>query len=221
MKIFTEWFADADVWKLNTLWDYISYGLFILFGILIFWLIIRRMNKNRTPEAAGKRVAKRLRSIGGRGAKTYRNVVLRTPLGETAFELLWMARDRLYAVKVLPLGTRVSGAANGATWKLGCNDGVKTVENPIPVLEKQRAALLALLAANGFPDITVETFVVCADNYEMPRFDIKGYTAIIAYQNLREWRRKHLLAKKWFFDTAAVNRILTDAAKAEPGKEAK
>ena len=94
--------------------------------------------------------------------------------------MLWVARDRLYVVKVIPQGTRISGSSSGSTWKLGgsVNDAMK---NPLPALENQRRALLPYLSAKGFEEIMVEPLVICADTYETPRFKIDGFSSIYTY----------------------------------------
>ena len=203
------WFDGINVWKINTLGDLIFYVLLILLGALAFFLIIRRINRNRRPDVAQKRVAKKLRKLGGKGSRVYTNFTLRTFAGDTPFEMLWVARDRLYVVKVLPQGTRISGSSTGSTWRL--DGSVKdTVKNPLPALENQRRALLPYLSAKGFEEILVEPMVICADTYETPRFKIDGFTSIYTYKYLGAWRRKSPLAKRLFFDIDKVCALLED-----------
>lgn len=203
------WFDGINVWKINTLGDLIFYVLLILLGALAFFLIIRRINRNRRPDVAQKRVAKKLKKLGGKGSRVYTNFTLRTFAGDTPFEMLWVARDRLYVVKVLPQGTRISGSSAGSTWRL--DGSVKdTVKNPLPALENQRRALLPYLSAKGFEDILVEPMVICADTYETPRFKIDGFSSIYTYKYLGAWRRKSPLAKRLFFDIDKVCALLED-----------
>ena len=63
------WFDGINVWKINTLGDLIFYVLLILLGALIFFLVIRRINHNRRPDVAMKRVARRLKRLGGKGSR--------------------------------------------------------------------------------------------------------------------------------------------------------
>ena len=204
------WFDGINVWKINTWRELISYVLVILTGALIFFLIIRRINRNRQPDVAQKRVAKRLKRLGGKGSRVYTNFTLRTFAGDTPFEMLWVARDRLYVVKVLPQGTRISGSSSGSTWRL--DGSVKdTIKNPLPTLENQRRALLPYLSAKGFEEILVEPMVICADTYETPRFKIDGFSSIYTYKYLGAWRRKFPLAKRLFFDVDKVCALLEDA----------
>ncbi len=203
------WFDGITVWKIHTLGDLIYYILLILLGALIFFLIIRRINHNRRPDVALQRVAKRLKRLGGKGSRVYTNFTLRTFAGDTPFEMLWVARDRLYVVKVIPQGTRIAGSSSGSTWKLGgsVND---TMKNPLPALENQRRALLPYLSSKGFEDIQVEPMVICADTYETPRFKIDGFSSIYTYKYLGAWRRKYPLAKRLFFDVDKVCALLED-----------
>ncbi len=204
------WFDGVQVWKINTLGDLFFYVLLILVGALIFFLVIRRINRNRRPDVAMKRVAKRLQRLGGKGSRVYTNFILRTFAGDTPFEMLWVARDRIYVVKVIPQGTRIAGSATGSTWKLGgsVND---TMKNPLPALENQRRALLPYLSAKGFEDVLVEPMVICADTYEMPRFKIDGFGSIYTYKYLGAWRRKFPLARRLFFDVDKVCALLEEA----------
>ena len=57
------WFDGINVWKIHTLGDLIFYVLLILLGVLIFFLVIRRINHNRRPDVAMKRVARRLKRL--------------------------------------------------------------------------------------------------------------------------------------------------------------
>ena len=182
----------------------------ILTGVLVFFLIIRRINRNRRPDVAQQRVAKKLQKLGGKGSRVYTNFTLRTFAGDTPFEMLWVARDRLYVVKVIAQGTRIAGSASGSTWRL--DGSVKdTIKNPLPALENQRRALLPYLSAKGFEDILVEPMVICSDTYETPRFKIDGFTSIYTYKYLGAWRRKFPLAKRLFFDVDKVCALLEDA----------
>ncbi len=204
------WFDGIRVWKINSWGELISYALLILTGALVFFLIIRRINRNRRPDVAQQRVAKRLKKLGGKGSRVYTNFTLRTFAGDTPFEMLWVARDRLYVVKVIAQGTRIAGTASGSTWRL--DGSVKdTIKNPLPALENQRRALLPYLSAKGFEEIMVEPLVICADTYETPRFKIDGFTSIYTYKYLGAWRRKNPLAKRLFFDTDKVCALLEDA----------
>lgn len=204
------WFDGINVWKINTWEEFISYALVILTGVLVFFLIIRRINRNRRPDVAQQRVAKKLQKLGGKGSRVYTNFTLRTFAGDTPFEMLWVARDRLYVVKVIAQGTRIAGSASGSTWRL--DGSVKdTIKNPLPALENQRRALLPYLSAKGFEDILVEPMVICSDTYETPRFKIDGFTSIYTYKYLGAWRRKFPLAKRLFFDVDKVCALLEDA----------
>ena len=204
------WFDGIRVWKINSWGELISYALLILTGALVFFLIIRRINRNRRPDVAQQRVAKRLKKLGGKGSRVYTNFTLRTFAGDTPIEMLWVARDRLYVVKVNAQGTRIAGTASGSTWRL--DGSVKdTIKNPLPALENQRRALLPYLSAKGFEEVMVEPMVICADTYETPRFKIDGFTSIYTYKYLGAWRRKNPLAKRLFFDTDKVCALLEDA----------
>lgn len=207
------WFnrPGFTAWRLGTFGQYAGAILTVLTGILVFVLIVRRMRKNRTPEAAGARVAKRLKMIGGKGAKVYRNVIIRTSKGDCPAEMVFLARDKLHPVKVLYRGTNISGQATGERWTLYDQKRPVRILNPLIALNQQRTALLQLMEETGMGDIAVEPLVVCAENFESPRVSIQGFASAVPYQQLFSWRRKHPLVKKWFMDTEAVDRVLTAA----------
>ena len=203
-------FDNINVWKLNTLGDVIFYVLLILLGILVFYIVSRWINHNRRPDVAMRRVARKLKRLGGKGSRVYTNFTLRTFAGDTPFEMLWVAQDRLYVVKVLPQGTRISGSSTGPTWKLaGCVN--ETIKNPLPALENQQRALQPYLSAKGFEELMVEPLVICADTYEMPRYKIDGFASIYTYKYLNAWRRKHPLARRLFYDVDQVCALLEEA----------
>ena len=77
------WFDGINVWKINTWGEFISYALVILTSVLVFFLIIRRINRNRRPDVAQQRVAKKLQKLGGKGSRVYTNFTLRTFAGDT------------------------------------------------------------------------------------------------------------------------------------------
>ena len=208
--ILNGWFDGINVWKINTWGELISYVLVILTGALVFFLIIRHINHNRRPDVAQRRVAKRLKKLGGKGSRVYTNFILRTFAGDTPFEMLWVARDRLYVVKVIAQGTRISGSSSGSTWKLGGSVN-ETMKNPLPALESQQRSLLPYLSAKGFEEVMVEPMVVCADTYEMPRYKIDGFASIYTYKYLNAWRRKHPLARRLFYDVDKVCALLEEA----------
>ena len=203
-------FDNINVWKLNTLGDVFFYVLLVLFGILVFFVVSRIINRNRRPDVAMKRVARKLRRLGGKGSRVYTDFTLHTFAGDTPFEMLWVARDRLHVVKVIAQGTRIVGSSTGSTWKIG--GSVKdAIKNPLPALEEQRRALLPYLSAKGFENILVEPMVICADTYEMPRFKIDDFGSIYTYKYLRAWRRKYPLARRLFFDVDKVCAVLEAA----------
>ena len=203
-------FDNINVWKLNTLGDVIFYVLLILLGILVFYIVSRWINHNRRPDVAMRRVARKLKRLGGKGSRVYTNFTLRTFAGDTPFEMLWVAQDRLYVVKVLPQGTRISGSSTGPTWKLAGSVN-ETIKNPLPALENQQRALQPYLSAKGFEELMVEPLVICADTYEMPRYKIDGFASIYTYKYLNAWRRKHPLARRLFYDVDQVCALLEEA----------
>lgn len=203
-------FDNFTLWKIHTLGDLFFYLLLIAMGVILIVIASAWINHNRRPDVAKKRVARRLRRLGGKGSRVYTDFTLHTFAGDTPFEMLWVARDKLHVVKVIPQGTRISGSATGSTWKLGGSVN-ETMKNPLPALEKQRRALTPLLSAKGFEDIVIEPLVICADPYEMPRFKIDGYAGIYAFKYLGAWRRKFPLARRLFFDVPKVSAILEDA----------
>ena len=203
-------FDNINVWKLNTLGDVIFYVLLILLGILGFYIVSRWINHNRRPDVAMRRVARKLKRLGGKGSRVYTNFTLRTFAGDTPFEMLWVAQDRLYVVKVLPQGTRISGSSTGPTWKLAGSVN-ETIKNPLPALENQQRALQPYLSAKGFEELMVEPLVICADTYEMPRYKIDGFASIYTYKYLNAWRRKHPLARRLFYDVDQVCALLEEA----------
>ena len=62
MSIFGD---NFEMWKLHTVWDYLSFFAYILIGIFLLTLLSRYMTRQRNQEAAVKRVTGVLKGLVG------------------------------------------------------------------------------------------------------------------------------------------------------------
>lgn len=212
MNLFSgTWFSSSNFssWKLNTTMDYVYFILIIVIGVLIFKGVIALINRNRTPERAARRVEKRLLKLGGKGARVYRDFSFTPERGTPCpCEMLWLAQDQAYLVKVFWRGTQVSGKEEDESWRLGYNNGEEWVPNPLPILQKQRESFVRILTEHKITDVKIDPLVVCADNYETPRIFMKDVPGVVTLQQLPQWRKKHPISERRSLDIPAIEQAL-------------
>ena len=68
MSIFGD---NFEMWKLHTVWDYLSFFAYILIGIFLLTLLSRYMTRQRNQEAAVKRTMQRLKRLAGPKARLF------------------------------------------------------------------------------------------------------------------------------------------------------
>ena len=73
MNLFSD---NFDMWKLNSIWDYLSFFAYLLIGIVIFVIAARYLSGQRNHEAALKRTVRRLRRLAGRRSRLYEEVYI-------------------------------------------------------------------------------------------------------------------------------------------------
>ena len=202
--LLSNWFErnGFEVWKLKTLGDWLFFSGIVIGGFVIFWLIARAIKKNRTPEKAAERVAKKLTRLGGKDSRVYRNIVIKNSRDAIECEMLWLSQDNVHLVKVFNKGTQVKGQMGSKNWTIYYNDGNETVLNPLITLGKQKDVLNYLFVENHLGKIPINHLVVFADTYSYPHIKIMGFNGALAYRDLRKWRKEHPFEKevKWKWD---------------------
>lgn len=178
------------LWKLHTLEDYLLVGGLLVLGVAALWIAMRLLAKGRTPEGTAARMSKKLRRLGGRGAKVYRNVTVVSQRGRCVCPMLYAAREGVYAVQLYHFGLEVSGSASSKYWTLAFNKDVRQVENPLDELDEQVVVLNRVLARAGLGDVPVEKLILFADIYGRPRLALRGVDCAVVRQDLGKWRKR-------------------------------
>lgn len=209
-KLFGNWFSGGGftAWKLHTWQDYLNFGLVVLAGILVFVLAQRRINKHRNYQDSCARVAKRLKQLGGPGAECYLDVTVHSKRDVQPCGFLHVSGNCVYAVKVFWWGLDVTGSADAKRWAFTASKDVRYEPNPLPELEETCVALNRLFVRRGLTGVPVKPLVVLADNFGSSHIHITGADCVLAYQDLKKWRKAYPLDKKKGFDIAAVKAAL-------------
>ena len=197
--LFSNWFStdNFQAWKLQTTWDYIFFGILLLIGFLIFFCIYRSMKKHRNQKDATKRVARKLKRLGGKGSVCYIDKMVKTTDMEHFCELINVARDRVYVVKVFPWGTKVVGSKTEKEWAFAYGREIRYEANPLNDLDQQRGVVTRVLLRANQRSIPVIPLVVFADNFGRADFSIHGLKAAnaVPIQQMGSWRRTYKLDK--------------------------
>lgn len=194
------------VWKLYTPMDYLYVGLYILVGLAALWIAIRALAKQRTPEGTAARMAKKLRKLGGPGARVWQDVVVVSQRGRCVCPMLYAAREGVYVVQLYHFGLEITGSASSKNWTLAFNKDVRQEPNPLDGMDEQVVVINRVLGRAGLGHVPVEKLVLFADVYGRPRLYLRGVDCAVVRQDLKKWRKK----KKGMpaVDLAAVKKAL-------------
>ena len=168
----------------------------------------RRINKHRNYQDSCARVAKRLKQLGGPGAECYLDVTVHSKRDVQPCGFLHVSGNCVYAVKVFWWGLKVTGSAEDTTWTFSASKEFRRQPNPLPELEETCVALNRLFVRRGLTGVPVKPLVVLADNFGSSHSHVSGTDCIVAYQDLKKWRKAYPLDKKKDFDIAAVKAAL-------------
>ena len=227
--LFSNWFSTDNFqpWKLQTTWDYIFFGILLLIGFLVFFLITRSLKKHRNLADAKKRVARKLKRLGGKGSVCYLDRMVKTTDMEHFCELINVAKDRVYVVKVFPWGTKITGSKAEKEWAFMYGKEVRYEANPLNDLDQQRGVVTRVLLRANQRSVPVIPLVVFADNYGRADFSIHGLKGanVVPIQQMGAWRRTYKLDKVPLdieaVKTALENSFVEAAAEASPEEEKK
>ncbi len=202
--------GNFQAWKLHSVSDYLNALVYVVLGILFFWLIIRYMNKQRNHEKALERVARRLKRLAGQPVKLYRKVVLRLPEGEQAFDAVLADKSGIYLVRVFEWGFKIYGAPDGEIWRREDQQRKEEFPNPLIELKRGAAGIQAILQERGAGQVKVMPMVIFADNYQTPELYLGYGSFSTTYQELKQWYRKQAAVRTAQYDFDHVSSILDE-----------
>lgn len=184
-------FPHFTFWKLQSLKQYLLFFLVIGSGTVIFYAIIQKMKKARTPEGALARVSKILRS------KTKGQIRLYVPRKKTDFSgnLVAILPQDIMILHIEYFGYHIQGSYQDERWTVADNAETRTIPNPLPALQKDKRLLETALEQAKAGPLTVHTLIVFADNYAEPDFklDDASLPCVVSTKGLGKWIRKHEL----------------------------
>ena len=178
------------LWKLYTLQDYLTVAALIVLGAAALWVAIRVLAKQRTPEGTALRMEKKLRRLGGAGARVWQNVTVVSQRGRCVCPMLYAAREGVYVVQVYHFGLDVSGSASSKYWTLSFNKDVRQQPNPLDAMDEQIVVINRVLGRAGLGHVPVEKLVLFADVYGRPRLNLRGVDCAVVRQDLKKWRNR-------------------------------
>lgn len=184
-------FPNMTVWKLHSLKEYLVFFLMLLGGFLVFRFWIRRMKKNRTWEGGRKRTLDAVKS-GSR--KDFTDISSYT-FDFSPDSLCILLPHDILLLRVVYHGYRIQGSERSEQWKLKDNSGIISVPNPLQLLEKEREKLEKSLEAAHSPQLPIHTFVIGADNYAEPVFQLDegARSHALSLPELKKWIRQRNL----------------------------
>ena len=209
-KLFGNWYSSSGftAWKLHTREDYINFAIVVLIGILVFVLAQRRINKHRNYQDSRDRVAKRMKKLGGPGAECYLDMTVHSKRDARPCEFLHICGNCVYVVKVFWWGLNVSGSANAQRWAFTSGKEVRYEPNPLPELEEICVSLNRMFVRRGLNCVPVKPLIVLADNFGSSHSHVSGTDCIVAYQDLKKWRKANPLDRAKGFDIKKVKKAL-------------
>lgn len=219
-RIFGQWFSfdGFNAWKLHTVWDYVYFFIIILLGVAVFTAATKYLNKHRNHTDAVKRVAKRMKRLGGSGAACYCDRTVRVKKDVCRCDLICAARDKVYVVKVYHFGLEAIGGEDKREWTLRCKKDEITEPNPLPVLSEQKVVLTRLFSAAGVRNVPIEPLVVFADNYGTTKFYLPGVKCAVSYSFLKRWRKDRPIKDSPYDLKAAKAALEASFEEAAPGR---
>lgn len=184
-EVLLQLFPNMTLWKLHSPKQYLIFILVLAGGALVFHFWIRRLKKARTPEEARKRVLKAIRSA------SHGNFRELAPVNAgNGRNTLWIRLPQdVLLLDIIHQGYRFTGSERSEQWTVSDHVQGQQLANPLVALEKDKENAKKWLKSEKQPIPAIQTFVICADNYAEPSFD------------LDEGARKHVMSvtelKKW------------------------
>lgn len=210
-RIFNNWFnfEGFNAWKLRTAGDYFYFLLIVAIGVAAFIAAAKVLAKRRTHDVAVQRTAKKLKGLGGRGAECYRGKTVRTKKADYPCDLIYVARDKVYVVRVYHFGLEVYGGRQEPLWKFRYYKEEVTEHNPIPALEERTVAISQLFVRAGVRNVDVEPLIVFADNFGTTKFYLPGAERLaVSIGFLKKWRKDRPLGRKGGYDIEEAKKAL-------------
>ena len=210
-RLFDNWFnfEGFNPWKLRTPGDYFYFLLIIAIGVAALAVATKVLAKRRTHDIAVQRTAKRLKKLGGRGAECYCGKTVRTKKADYPCDLICVAQDKVYIVRVYHFGLEVYGGRQEPLWKFRYYKEEVTEQNPLPALEERAVALSQLFVKAGVRNVDVEPLIVFADNFGTTKFYLPGAERLaVSIGFLKKWRKDRPLGRKGGYDIEEVKKAL-------------
>ena len=197
--------GEWQIWKLHTVWDYFFFFFFFSAGYAVYRFAVAQLDRNRNLQGQVPRVEKRMKKSLGQEAVCYRQGSLKTEAGELPFDILCVASDRVYTVKVFPFGLKVTGGANVPQWQFADNRESRKEQNPVPGLRDLKNELNRIFAREGLKNVPVEPLIVFSDNWGNTKFRLEGINYASGYTKLSEYLKNQPKKIAGRIDSRAVS----------------
>ncbi len=185
-----EFLSEMEVWKLNTLSDYLTFIGAIVAVLVFFAILSRYFSGLRDQNKAVKRVNKRLKFLAKKPSQIYTNVTLRLPDGNQTFDGVLFDRSGIYLIKTFGWGLKIYGKPDGETWRREDKTRKETFENPLIELKKGAEGVEKFLESKGITKVKVMPMVVFADTMDTPELYLGYGSYSTIYQDMKKWYMK-------------------------------
>ncbi|MBQ7796910.1 MAG: NERD domain-containing protein [Lachnospiraceae bacterium] len=203
-----DFLSDMDLWKLNTVTDYLMFIGAIAAGLLVFAVIARYYGGLRDQNKAVKRVNKRLKMLAKKPSQIYENVTLRLPDGNQTFDGVLLDRSGIFLIKTYGWGLKISGTPDGETWKRTDREREERFPNPLIDLKKGVEGVQKVLEDKGIHKVKVMPMVVFADTMDTPQLYLGYGSYSTIYQEMKNWYMKQSGVSTVQYDFERVHAVM-------------
>lgn len=198
-------FSNFKIWKFTGAKENIVFFLSVFTGILVFYLIIKRMNKSRNDDVAFDKVIKRLKGFEKNTYYFVKNYVMTS--GDT-LQGIFIDKYGIILLRAIGFGIYIDGSYTGKKWKLADNSKTIEIDNPLFLMNEVKSKIENILSEKQLINIPIETLVVFADNFKKPEINLGNDSHTLTYDDLKKWNKKRKNIGKMNYCISDVVEIL-------------
>lgn len=184
---------NFDVWKLDTLADYINFFVVAALFIIVIYLSIRKINKGRNDASAAKKVAKKLK-IKSKDGVLLNDVNLTVDGTDIHFDHLLLDRAGIVAIRTIGYGIKIYGSPEDSEWaSVDNNNEKRMIPNPTKALEANFELLKRSFSKSGIYNVPLTPLTIFADPFDNPQLYLGRDSDCIIFADLPKWKKQRLL----------------------------
>ncbi|MGF6905885.1 hypothetical protein [Fusobacterium sp. PH5-44] len=205
-------FKGFELWKFVSVQENIVFFMSVFTGILLFYLIIKKMKKSRNDDVALDKVTKKL--IGTKKEPHY--FVKKYAINsDDVLQGIFVDEYGIVLLKAIGFGIYINGSYISKKWKLSDNAKVIEIDNPLLLMGGVRGELENKLSEEKLNNVPIDTLVVFTDNFKKPEINLGSDAQTIIYDDLKKWVKKRKSTKKMENSVKNVAEILEKIKKVD------